>query len=169
MSMLSDKMQKALNGQLVAEVYSAYLYLSMAAYFDAAGLPGFANWMRVQAQEELTHAMRFYRYLNEQQGRVVLGPIEGPPTEWDSPRAAFEHVLAHEQKVTGLINELVKLAGEEKDRATGGFLKWFVDEQEEEEESAEAVLQKVKDAGVEASALDGELGERVFKPPATPS
>lgn len=167
--MLSDKMQEALNGQLVAELYSAYLYLSMAAYFDAANLPGFANWMRVQAQEELTHGMRFYDFVNERNGRVVLGPIEGPPTEWDSPAAAFEHVLSHERKVTGLIHELVKLAAEEKDQATGDFLQWFVKEQVEEEESAEAVLRKVKAAGAELAALDGELAARVFKPPAASS
>jgi ferritin len=167
--MLSDKMQKALNGQLVAELYSAYLYLSMAAYFDAADLPGFANWMRVQAQEELTHGMRFYYFVNEQDGRVVLGPIEGPPAGWDSPAAAFEHVLSHERKVTALIHELVKLAAEEKDQPTDDFLQWFVKEQVEEEESAEAVLRKVKGAGAELAALDGELAARVFKPPAASS
>ncbi|NIT37222.1 MAG: ferritin [candidate division Zixibacteria bacterium] len=167
--MLSENMQKALNGQLVAELYSAYLYLAMAAYFDAAGLPGFANWMRVQAQEELTHGMRFYNFVNERDGRVVLGPIEGPPTGWDSPAAAFEHVLAHERKVTGLIQELVKLAAEEMDRATSDFLQWFVKEQVEEEESAEGVLRKVKGAGAELAALEGELAARVFKPPAAPS
>jgi ferritin len=162
--MLGDKMEKALNGQLVAELYSAYLYLSMAAYFDAGKLPGFANWMRVQVQEEITHGMKFYSYVNESGGRVALGPIEGPPTDWASPAAAFEHVLAHEQKVTGLINELVKLAAEEKDRTTADFLQWFVKEQVEEEESAEAVLEKVKGAGAEPAAVDGELGQRTFKP-----
>lgn len=167
--MLSDKMQEALNGQLVAEFYSAYLYLSMAAYFEAADLAGFANWMRVQTQEELSHAMKFYSYVYERKGRVVLGPIDGPPTEWDSPAAAFEHVLAHERKVTGLIGGLVKLAVEAKDQATGYFLEWFVEEQIEEEESAAAVLRKVKEAGAELSALDGELGARVFKPPAASS
>jgi len=164
--MLSDKMEKALNGQLVAELYSAYLYLSMAAYFDAGKLPGFANWMRVQAQEEVSHGMIFYHYVNGSGGRVALGPIAGPPTAWDSPAAAFEQVLAHEQKVTGLINALVKLAAEEKDRATADFLQWFVEEQEEEEESAEAVLKKVKGAGAELAGVDGELGQREFKPPA---
>ncbi len=167
--MLSEKMQKALNGQLVAELYSAYLYLSMAAYFDAADLPGFANWMRVQAQEEISHGMKFYYYVNEQGGRVALGPIEGPATEWDSPVAAFEHVLAHEQKVTALINELVKLAAAENDQTTGQFLQWFVREQVEEEESAEAVLRKVKGAGAELAAVDAELGTRAFKPPAASS
>jgi ferritin len=167
--MLSDKMQNALNGQLVAELYSAYLYLSMAAYFDAEGLPGFANWMRVQAQEEVSHGMKFYSYVYERKGRVVLGPIDGPPPAWESPAAAFENVLAHEQKVTGLIGGLVKLAVEEKDQATAYFLQWFVEEQIEEEESAEAVLRKVKEAGAETAALDGELGARAFKPPAASS
>ncbi|HUV87718.1 MAG TPA: ferritin [bacterium] len=167
--MLSDKIQNALNGQHVAELYSAYLYLSMAAYFDAAGLPGFANWMRVQAQEEVAHGMKFYYYVNERDGRVVLGPIDGPPTDWDSPVAAFEHVLAHERKVTALINGLVELAAEEKDQATVDFLQWFVKEQLEEEESAEAVLQKVAGVGAELAAADGELGARVFKPPAASS
>lgn len=164
--MLNDKMEKALNGQLVAELYSAYLYLSMAAYFDAQKLPGFAKWMRVQVQEEITHGMKFYSYVNESGGRVELGPIEGPPTDWPSPVAAFEHVLAHEQKVTALINGLVELAAKENDRATGDFLQWFVKEQEEEEESAEAVLEKVKGAGAELAGVDGELGQREFKPPA---
>ncbi len=164
--MLSDKMQNALNGQLVAELYSAYLYLSMAAYFDAQKLPGFANWMRVQAQEEVTHGMKFYRYVNDSGGRVALGPIDGPPTDWPSPVAAFEHVLAHEQKVTGLINGLVELAAKENDQATADFLQWFVEEQEEEEESAEGVLKKVKGAGAELAGVDGELGRREFKPPA---
>jgi ferritin len=164
--MLSEKMQNALNGQLVAELYSAYLYLSMAAYFDAGKQAGFAKWMRVQAQEEISHGMKFYHYVNESGGRVALGPIDGPPTAWDSPVAAFGHVLAHEQKVTGLINDLVKLAADEKDQATADFLQWFVKEQEEEEESAEAVLKKVEGAGAELAGVDGELGQREFKPPA---
>jgi ferritin len=167
--MLSDKMQKALNGQLNAELYSAYLYLSMSAYFAAEDLPGFANWMRVQTQEELVHALKFFDFVNERGGRVTLGPIEGPPTAWDSAQAAFEHVLAHEQKVTGLINELVTLAAEEKDHATHNFLQWFVAEQVEEESSANAVLQKVKlagDAGGGVLMVDAELATRVFTPPA---
>ncbi len=165
--MLSDKMEKALNGQLNAELYSAYLYLSMAAYF-AADLPGFTNWMRVQVQEELVHAIKFFDFINDRDSRVTLGPIEGPPTAWDSPRAAFEHVLAHEQKVTGLINELVTLAVGEKDHATHNFLQWFVAEQVEEESSANAVLQKIKlagDTGGEMLLVDNELATRVFTPP----
>lgn len=158
-------MEKALNGQLVAELYSAYLYLAMAAYFDAGDLPGCARWMRVQAQEEVTHGMKFYFYVNERGGRVALGPLAAPPAAWDSPVAAFEHVLAHERKVTGMINELVKLAAAEKDEATSDFLRWFVEEQEEEEESAQKVLRKAK--GAEPAALDEELAKREFKPPAS--
>jgi ferritin len=170
--MLSDKMEKALNGQLNAELYSAYLYLSMAAYFEAAALPGFANWMRVQVQEELLHATKFFDYVNGRDGRVTLAAIDGPPTEWDSPPAAFQHVLAHEQKVTGLIDGLVNLAAAEKDHGTHNFLQWFVGEQVEEESSANAVLQKVKLAGDSGGGMfmvDRELATRVFTPPAAPA
>jgi ferritin len=166
--MLSPKMEKALNSQLVAELFSAYLYLSMAAYFAAEDLPGFTNWMRVQVQEELVHAAKFFDFVNDRDGRVTVEPIEGPPTAWDSPRAAFEHVLAHEQKVTGLINELVTLAAGEKDHATHNFLQWFVAEQVEEESSANAVLQKIKLAGDTGGGMlmvDNELATRVFTPP----
>ncbi|TET82898.1 ferritin, partial [candidate division TA06 bacterium] len=101
--MLGKKIQEALSKQLNAELYSSYLYLSMSAYFEARNLPGFANWMRVQTQEELTHAMKFYDFINERGGRVILEKIDGPPTDWDSPVAVFDHVYKHEQKVTGLI------------------------------------------------------------------
>ena len=143
--MVSEKMEKALNGQLNAEVYSGYLYLSMAAYFEDEDLAGFANWMRVQAEEE------------------SLTAIEGPQTEWDSPLAAFEHVLSHEQMVTGLINDLVNLAIEEKDHATNNFLQWFVEEQVEEEENAMELLAKAKLADGDNRLiyeLNKELGER---------
>ena len=167
--MLSEKLQDALNGQLNAELYSSYLYLSMSAHFQSINLGGFANWMRVQAQEELVHVMKFYDYVNERGGRVTLGPVEGPPTEWKSPLAAFEHAYEHERKVTGLINDLVDMAAEERDHATGGFLQWFVTEQVEEEATADAVVQKLKlvgDAGSGLFMLDQELGLRVFIPPA---
>lgn len=165
--MLTEKMQEALNKQINAEFYSAYLYLSMSAYFESIDLAGFARWMRVQAQEELTHAMKIYDYVNERGGRVVLYPIEGPPTEWDSPLATFEAAYRHEQKVTGLINELVNLAQEEKDHATYIFLQWFVTEQVEEEASAKEVVQKLKLAGNAPGALfmlNRELGQRIFTP-----
>lgn len=170
--MLSEKMGKALNGQLNAELYSSYLYLSMSAYFQSINLAGFANWMRVQAQEELVHSMKFYDYINERGGRVVLRPVEGPQSEWKSPLEAFEHVLKHEQKVTGLINDLVDLAVKERDHATNTFLQWFVTEQVEEESSANDVVQQLKLAGGDGGGLfmiDRELGQRVFTPPAEPT
>ena len=167
--MLSEKMQEALNGQLNAELYSSYLYLSMAAYFQEINLGGFANWMRVQAQEELTHAMKFYNFINGRGGRVLLKSIEGPPTEWKSVLNVFEATLEHEIKVTGLINELVELAMDEHDHATNIFLQWFVSEQVEEEDSANDVIQKLKlmgDARGGLFMLDRELGQRTFTPPA---
>jgi len=168
--MLSEKMQDALNKQLNAELYSAYLYLSMSAYFQSVNLGGFANWMRVQAQEELTHAMKFYDYVSERGSRVVLQPVEGPPTEWTSPLAVFEDTYRHEQKVTGLINELVNLAIAEGDHATNIFLQWFVTEQVEEEASADQIVQKLKligDTGSGLFMIDREIAQRVSVPPTT--
>ncbi|UCF17885.1 MAG: ferritin [Phycisphaerales bacterium] len=167
--MISKKIEKALNEQVNAELYSAYLYLSMESWFKSKNLKGFANWMRVQAQEEMSHAMKFYDFVDERGGRIVLKAVEGPPTEWDSPLAVFEAVYEHEQKVTGLINDLVDLAIKEKDHATNSFLQWFVNEQVEEEASADQVVQQLK--MVERAPggmfmLDRELGQRVFTPPA---
>ena len=167
--MMDEKMQEALNKQLNAEVYSAYLYLSMSAYFQSVNLVGFANWMRVQWQEELAHGLKFYDYVNERGGRVMLDAVEAPPSEWDSPLAAFEHVYQHEQKVTGMINKLVDLAVEARDHATNNFLQWFVSEQVEEEASADEVVQKLKLVGGDPSGLfmiDRELAQRVFVAPA---
>lgn len=167
--MLNEKMQEALNEQINAELYSAYLYLSMVAYFESINLSGFATWMRVQTQEELTHTMKIYDFINERGGRVMLKPIAEPPAEWDSPLAVFEAAYKHEQKVTGLINNLVNLAIEEKDHASNNFLQWFVDEQVEEEASADEVVQKLKmvDKAPDGKfMLDRELGQRVFTPPA---
>ncbi len=166
--MISDKMQDALNKQVNAELYSAYLYLAMSAYFESISLTGFANWMRVQAQEEQTHAMKIYDYIHETNGRVTLTAIDSPPSQWSSPLDAFENVLKHEQKVTGLINGLVNLAIAEKDHATNNFLQWFVAEQVEEESSADAIVQKLKLVGDARGAifmLDRELGTRAFTPP----
>jgi ferritin len=142
----------------------------MEAYFESIDLSGCANWMRAQAQEELTHAMKFYGYIVQRGERVTLSTIDGPQVEWDSPVAVFEHVYEHEQKVTGLINDLVNLSLSESDHATNNFLQWFVAEQVEEEESASGVLQRMKLAGDSKSGLfmlDSELGQRVFTPPAT--
>ena len=167
--MLSDKMENALIEQITAEFYSSYLYLSMSAYFESKGLPGCANWMQAQAQEEWFHGMKMYDFVNERGGRVILKAIDQPPAEWDSTLAVFENVLQHEQKVTGLINNLVNLALDERDHATNIFLQWFVSEQVEEEASAGAVLDKLKLIGNDPNGLfvlDGELGQRVFTPPA---
>lgn len=167
--MISKEMQKAINRQLNRELYSAYLYLAMAAYFDSINLKGFANWMRVQAQEEVMHAMKFYNYLFERGGRAIMQDIEAPPSEWKSPLAVFEHTYEHEQKVTGLINDLVNMSMSEKDHATYNFLQWFVSEQVEEESSADEVVQKLKLVGDGGGLfmLDRELGQRVYTPPAT--
>jgi ferritin len=167
--MISKTMEKALNEQVNAELYSAYLYLSMQAYFEAQNFKGFANWMNVQTREEVTHAMRLYDFINKRGGKVALKPIAGPETDWKSPAAVFEQVAAHESKVTGLINDLVKLAIQEKDHAANSFLQWFVNEQVEEEASAAEVLGKVKlaqDAPGAMFMIDKELAARVFTPPA---
>jgi ferritin len=165
--MIKEKIQDALNEQLNAELYSSYLYLSMSAYFESVALKGFANWMQVQAREELTHAMKFYDFIQESEGRIILTAIDAPQIQWDSPLAAFEHVYQHEQKVTGLINNLVNLAVTEADHASNNFLQWFVTEQVEEEASADEIVQKIKLSGDDRSALsflDQELGKRVFSP-----
>ena len=167
--MISKQVEEALNGQINAELYSAYLYLSMEAYFESVSLPGFATWMRVQTQEELMHTMKIYGFVNERGGRVLLKSIDQPPTEWESPLAVFEASYKHEQKVTGLINDLVNLAIEQKDHATNSFLQWFVNEQVEEEDSADQVVQKLKMIKNDPGGLflvDRELGQRVFTPPA---
>jgi len=161
--MLSEKMQEALNAQINAELMSAYLYLSMAAYFYDANFPGFANWMRIQDHEERIHAMKIYDYVVARNGRVRLLPLEGPKVEWQSPLDAFEDAYKHEQKVTGLISKLVDLAVSEGDHATDSFLKWFVDEQVEEEASVDAIVQDLRRAGDSAQILfmlDRELGGR---------
>ncbi|HCO94620.1 MAG TPA: ferritin [Phycisphaerales bacterium] len=167
--MISKKMEKALNEQVNAELYSAYLYLSMEAYFKSLNLNGFANWMRVQTQEEVSHAMKIYGFVDERGGRITLKTIEGPQTKWDSPLAVFKDIYKHEQKVTSLINDLVNLAIEEKDHATNTFLQWFVNEQVEEEASADQVVQQLKimeKAPGGMFMLDRELAQRVFTPPA---
>ncbi len=165
--MLSTKMQEALNAQINAELWSAYLYLSMSADFSATGKPGFANWMKIQFREEQDHAMKLLNYLVSRGGRPVLQPIAEVKAQWDTPLEAFEDTLAHEQKVTSLINELYALATEEKDYATQSMLKWFVDEQVEEEETAQGLidaLRMIKDNGFGLYTLDKELAARVYTP-----
>lgn len=168
--MIKEKVQKELNKQINAEIYSSYLYLSMSAYFESTSMAGFANWMRVQAKEELAHAMKFYDYIKERGGRITLHSINEPPKEWSSALAAFKDAYKHEQKVTAMINELVELAIREKDHATNNFLQWFVTEQVEEEASADEIVQKLKMVGSTGSGLlmlDRELAQRVFTPEPT--
>ncbi|MBV5317859.1 MAG: ferritin [Desulfobulbaceae bacterium] len=168
--MLKKKILKTLNDQINAEMFSSYLYLSMEAYFQSISLKGFAAWMRVQAQEEMMHGMKFYDFVNERGGKVTLEAIAKPETTWATPLAAFEAVLKHEEHVTSLINNLVDLAISEKDHASNNFLQWFVAEQVEEEASASEVVEKLKLVQDNPSGLfmvDAELGKRVFTMPAT--
>jgi ferritin len=163
--MFSKKMEKAINKQINAEIYSSYLYLSMCAYFEAISLNGLANWMRQQTQEEMFHAMKMYDYVNARGGRVILQAIAQPPSDWTSTADVFENVRTHEQKVTGLINDLVNLALDERDHATNIFLQWFVSEQVEEEAAAGAIVDKLKLIKDDANGLfmlDRELGLRQF-------
>lgn len=162
--MLDSKMQKALNEQINAEMFSAYLYLAMVAYFNDLGLSGFAAWMTTQAQEEMVHAVKFFNYIVERGGRVELDQIEKPQAEWDSPIAAFKDAYKHEQYITGRINDLVNLAVEIKDNVTNQMLLWFVKEQVEEEENAAEIVQKlvsIQDAPGGINMLDKELSARI--------
>ena len=166
--MISKKMTEALNKQINAELYSAYLYLSMSSCSSFTGLKGAANWFFVQAQEEMTHAQRMYNYVNSMGEHVVLAAIEQPAVDFESLTHMFEETLGHEKKVTAMINDLVNMAVEEKDHASEVFLQWFVSEQVEEEESANDALAKLKLAGGDGSGLlmiDAELGARVFVMP----
>jgi len=168
--MISKRMEEAINKQINAEIYSAYLYLSMEAYFNSVNLKGFANWMNVQVQEELSHARIFFDYLNERGGRAELFTIEVPPKEWKSPLDAFEATYRHEQKVTALINNLMSIAVEEKDYATMNKLQWFVDEQVEEEGNDVKIIEELKLVGERGNGLfmlDRELSQRTFTPPVT--
>jgi ferritin len=162
--MINKKVEKALNEQINAELYSSYLYLSMASDMEGKSLQGFAHWMKSQAQEELFHAMKMYDYVVERGGRVTLKGIEGPQTTWKSPLAVAEHVSKHEQHVTALINAIMDLSIKEKDHATVNFLQWFVKEQVEEEASADEIVQKLKLIGGKGDGLfmiDKELAARI--------
>jgi len=165
--MLSKKMEAALNAQMNWEIFSAHIYLSMSSHFASAGLSGVATWMDAQYQEEMFHAMRFFKYINEAGGHAKLGTIDAPPYEWASPLAAFEHALEHEQGVTARINELANLAVEEKNHAVGIFLQWFISEQVEEEDTVSDIVGKLKMVGDGGGLfmLDRDLGTRVFTPP----
>ncbi len=161
--MINKVVQDAINDQINKELFSAYLYLSMAAHFEAVTLPGFAHWMRIQAQEELGHALRFFDYLNDRSGRVQLKPVAGPQTEWKTPFEVFNQVLEHEQLVTASIHKLYEVAVKDNDYATQVMLQWFINEQVEEEKSAAQIIEQLKRIDAHESALlilNHELGER---------
>jgi len=166
--MLSSKMQDALNVQMNWEIYSAHIYLSMSSHFSQVGLSGFATWMFAQYQEEMFHAMKFFDYINEAGGHAKLATIDAPQYSWESPLAAFENALEHEQGVTSRINELANLAIEEKNHAVGIFLQWFIVEQVEEEDTVGDLVGKLKMLGDGGGLfmLDRDLSTRVFTPPA---
>ncbi len=169
--MIAKKINTALNAQVNAELFSAYLYMSMSAWCSQRSLSGMANWMRCQAQEEQFHAMKIYDYILERGGHISLDAIEKPSAEWDSPIALFEETARHEAKVTGLINDLVSLSIKEKDYAAHIFLQWFVTEQVEEEASVSEVLERMKMIGDDSAgmfAMDMELAKRLFTPPVAP-
>jgi ferritin len=160
---LSKKMQDALNEQIKEELFSSYLYLSMAAYCESINLPGFAHWMQAQSGEELEHAMKFFGYINDRGGRVILQAIDQPAAEFGGPTDLFEKTLAHEQYITGRIHKLYALAVEERDYASLSILQWFVDEQVEEEQSASEILELLKvmgDKGQGLIMLDRQLASR---------
>lgn len=161
--MLSQKIEKALNEQLHEELFSFYLYLSMSAYLESQNFHGMASWMSKQAQEELSHAMKFFGFIHERGGRVTLEALTKPDTEWASPQAAFEAALAHERHITECIYKLVDLAAAERDHGTGNFLQWFVKEQVEEEATAKGVVERFRmTAGHPAAMMfmDRDLGAR---------
>lgn len=162
--MISERMQAALNEQVNKEFYSAYLYLGMSAYCNGIGLPGFANWMRQQYEEESLHVTKMYDYILAQGGQIHLKQIEEPPKEYGSPLALFEQTLEHEQFVTGCINELMGLALEEKDYATQALLQWYVTEQVEEESNVNDILAPLRMVGDDKSGLmliDQQLAKRI--------
>jgi len=166
--MIDKKIEAAINEQINWEVYSSYLYFSMAAYFDATNLKGFAHWMRTQAMEEMTHVKRFYDFLTSRGGRVILTAVKAPPTGWDNPKAVFIDTLEHEQHVTKRINDLMNLAHDLREHASISFLQWFIDEQVEEEESVDEVLQSLKLNENNPGGLfmiDKDLAQRMFVPP----
>jgi ferritin len=164
--MLTPKLHEALNKQINAELFSSYLYLSMAAYFEANNFKGMAHWMRAQAGEEHAHAMKIFEYINDRGNRVALAAIEAPKSEWKSPLEAFEDAYKHEQKITGMIGELFNLAAMEKDGASHDFLEWFCREQVEEEANASLIVAQLNMVGSNGPALlmlDAQLGQRAGK------
>jgi ferritin len=165
--MLNKRIEQEINKQINAEFYSAYLYLSMSAYLSSINLNGFANWMQIQHQEEMDHAHKLYNYVIERGGKIELDAIEKPKTEWNGIIEVIEETYAHEQLVTSLINNLMRVAHEENDYASVSFLQWFIDEQVEEEASVDEVLQQLKLIDGKGSGLfmlDREAKARTFTP-----
>ncbi|MFP4481394.1 MAG: ferritin [Thermovirgaceae bacterium] len=161
--MISKKMQDAMNKQINEELFSAYLYLSMAAWAEKSNLTGAASWMRKQSEEEMEHAMKFFNHINERGGEVELHPVEGPQKDWTGILEVFEASLAHEQHISACINDLYGLAAAEKDYASQVFLQWFIEEQVEEEASVDEVVQKLKMVSGSKNGIfmvDRELGKR---------
>lgn len=164
--MLNKKIEEALNEQINTEMWSAYLYLSMASYCHFIGQPGMASWFEVQFSEEQDHAKILFNYVNSRAGRVELKPIAEVPTEWNGVLDLFQSTLHHEQQVTDRINKLYALTHEANDFATQSMLKWFVDEQVEEEENAKTIIDNIKmikDNGYGIYMLDKELGARSYR------
>lgn len=165
--MINKRMEDALNKQVNAELYSAYLYLSMSVWCEEKNLKGFANWLRVQYQEETAHGLKIFDYILERGGTVKLDKIDCPPNTWKDIIEVFEEVLKHEQHVTSLIHDLVQIAIEEKDFATNNMLQWFVNEQVEEEASATEILEQLRlfdGKGAPLFMMDREFKQRVFTP-----
>jgi ferritin len=161
--MLSKKVQEALNEQIRNELYSAYLYLSMSAYAESVGLPGFASWMRAQSQEEVEHAMKLFDYIADRDGRVTLLAIAQPAADFKSPLAMFQQTLDHEREVTKMIHRIYDLAAQENDYGTMVMLQWFITEQVEEEKTAGAIVDELKMVGDKGTALylvDRQLASR---------
>ena len=166
--MISEKMNAAFNKQINEEFYSAYLYLSMSAYFERLGLLGFSNWMKVQTQEETAHAMGLFDYVNSRGGKIELEQVNKPQINWNSALDAFEAVLKHEEFITSKISELMDVAETEKDRPALSFLQWYIKEQVEEEATAGDLLTKLKLIGSDVNALllmDKDLAARTFVAP----
>lgn len=168
--MVSEKIEKLLNEQIQKEFYSAYLYLSISAYFKSLNLDGFANFFYVQAQEERDHAIKIFNFVDEAGGKIVLGPIDAPKSNFESIEEALRLSLEHEQFVTKSIHNIVDAALGEKDHTTYSFLQWFINEQVEEESTADRNLNRFKIVGNDGRGIlmiDAELAQRVYTPPAT--
>ena len=151
--MLSDRLQDAINKQINNELYSAHLYLSMSAYFESLDLNGFAHWMRLQFDEETSHALKLFDYVNDRDGRVTLRAIEQPPIEFESPHSVMRSALEHERLVTSMINDLYSLAIAEKDNPTHVLLEWFVTEQVEEEKTLNEIVAHMDLIGNDGTGL----------------